>query len=50
MPSYILVPEELQSRNVWALYLALPLLVSVLGCGIAGVFVLIGAVIACALR
>ena len=42
MPSYVLVPEELQSRHVRALRLALPVLLSVLGCGIAGLFILIG--------
>jgi hypothetical protein len=42
MPSYILTPEELVTRHVWALRLALPVLLSVLGCGIAGLFILIG--------
>ena len=42
MPSYVLVPEELQSRHVWALRLALPVLLSVLGCGIAGLIILTG--------
>ena len=38
----VLLPEALQSRHVWALRLALPVLLSVLGCGIAGLSILIG--------
>ena len=42
MPSYVLQPEVLRSRQVWLLRLALPVLFSVLACGIAGLSILIG--------
>jgi len=41
MPSYVLQPEVLDKRQIWVLRLALPLLFSVLACGIAGLFILI---------
>jgi len=43
MPSYVLQPEVLRSRQLWLLRLALPVLFSVLACGIAGLSILIGA-------